>query len=219
MPNRTCERCDTPLLKKPGPGRWPKFCPECRTAREARPSRHKPAPKTTRTCPVCEETFEANGTRRYCTRVCLEKAKYQRLRNDPEKWAKQLESLRARYVPRPPRPSRKPCAIDDCGYLSWAKGLCGPHYAKRRRALGLDGPKNPITVIGSTASLYGAYFPKPKRIKVRVTVGVMAFCPWCDALMAASSPIDRTCRKCGTTVTLNAEEVSWVISEKRLTAA
>lgn len=65
------------------------------------------------------------------------------------------------------------------------------------------------------ASLHGSYFPKPKNVVCRVTVGVMTACPRCSAWMAAVNDLDRACGTCGTTLTLNAEEVSWVIYEKR----
>lgn len=74
-------------------------------------------------------------------------------------------------------------------------------------------------LLGATASLFGAYFPKPKKIKAWVTVGVMAICPWCEANMTATSLTNRLCRQCGTTAELNQEEVEWVTSEKRLTKA
>lgn len=110
------------------------------------------------------------------------------------------------------------CEMPDCGAKHLARGMCRQHY--RKWQYDRDGDKrNPVTVIGGMASLFGAYFPKPKPIKVRVTVGAMAHCPWCDSLMAATSPTHRFCRHCGTTAELNEEEVEWVTSERRLTRA
>jgi hypothetical protein len=104
--------------------------------------------------------------------------------------------------------------VDGCEQKHLARGMCRKHYRAWQYANSGD-QKNPIQIIGGMASLFGAYFPKPKPIKVRVPVGVMAYCPWCDAVMGAISGGRRFCRNCGTTVVLNPEEVSWVISEKR----
>lgn len=110
------------------------------------------------------------------------------------------------------------CETTGCERKHAARGMCNVHYKRWRREQGLDST-NPVAIIGGLASLHGAYFPKPKPIKVRITVGVIAQCPWCDNLMGATDPIHRACRSCGTTVVLNAEEVSWVIYEKRSIAA
>lgn len=170
-----------------------------------------------RTCPQCATEFAATGPRVYCSNRCKEAAKYERIRNDPEKWSEELARCRARYVPKPPRPIRL-CDEPGCAGKHLARGLCSKHYRRWQWEQGNEA-RNPTTVVGAMASLFGAYFPKPKMIKVRATVGVMAHCPWCDSLMAATSPAGRACRACGTTAVLNEEEVSWVISEARLTRA
>lgn len=73
--------------------------------------------------------------------------------------------------------------------------------------------------LNGVAWLHGVYAPKVKVVRCRVTVGVLADCPRCDTTMGATSPTDRICPACFTTVRLNEEEVEWVTSEKRSTAA
>lgn len=234
MHERTCLDCGVGLTKKPGPGRWPHRCHECRArkltpeerselARRAVLARHARGRTFDRVCEGCEAEFlAATPKARYCSQRCRGQASYLRKKATPEAWEQYLADCRKRYVPkgRPPGPAPKQvtCGVDGCDAKHLARGMCRKHY--RAWQYEQDGDKrNPETVIGGMASLFGAYFPKPKPIKVRLTVGVMAYCPWCAATLAATSPTDRYCRGCGTTVVLNEEEVSWVISERRSTAA
>lgn len=116
-------------------------------------------------------------------------------------------------------PPRKPCAVDDCDDRSWARGMCSRHYSKWRREQGLNNPATPVRIIGAIVQRPCDPEPISLRVKVRVTVGPMTHCPGCSRYMTATSPTRRYCLSCGTTAVLNAEEVSWVISEKRSTAA
>lgn len=114
------------------------------------------------------------------------------------------------------------CSRPDCVRKHLAGGFCRNHYYKDRRDRGIDDRKNrrvdsppQVAVLTAMASLHGAYFPTPKAVKARVTIGLMVDCPWCPDIMAALNPHDRVCRTCGTTLTLNAEEVEWLTSERR----
>ncbi len=176
MEERTCRDCGDAVFKKPGVGRWPVRCPECRSA---------------------------NG----------DAAKYDQLRSDPERWSAWLAKRRATYTPKPPRPLRL-CTVDDCSAKHLARGMCRKHYRSWQWANGEEVAK-PTHIIGSMASLHGAYYPKPKMVKVKVATGVLAYCPACTSLMGAVDEEHRYCNSCGTTLTLNMEEVSWVISEQR----
>ena len=121
-----------------------------------------------------------------------------------------------------PRKVRAParvriCDLADCERKHFAKGMCRHHYRRSRYPFE---SKNPTVALWSVASLRGAYFPKPKRVTVRVTIGVMVDCPACpNCIMAAPTPTDRFCRNCGTTLKLNPEEVAWLTSERRSTRA
>src|SRR5688500_1481900 len=57
---RSCLTCGVVLQKKPGPGRWPKWCQACRASDQRRP----------RVCPECTATFVRRPARRWCGRRC-----------------------------------------------------------------------------------------------------------------------------------------------------
>lgn len=141
MAERTCAICASPVIKKPGPGRAPKYC-------EA----HRPTPKSGSTCgscgvpvaqdprsgrwprwcsAVCKPDWEqprfdrrcrcgvafvaANPRATYCSRTCWQK--YYR-QDHPE----QAERDRQRYFPR------KAISYATCGY-------CDQLFVVRRQAL------------------------------------------------------------------------------------
>lgn len=63
---RCCVECGLGLVKKPGPGRWPKRCPSCRP----RPADRK-ARANTGSCPVCGETLSARRVdAKFCSDEC-----------------------------------------------------------------------------------------------------------------------------------------------------
>lgn len=108
------------------------------------------------------------------------------------------------------------CQVEGCESKHLAKGMCRLHWRRSRYAT--EG-RNPTTVLFAMVSLRGAHLPTVKPVKARVTVGVMVDCPACPDIMAASDPVRRVCRSCGTTALLNEEEVSWLTSERRSTRA
>lgn len=111
----------------------------------------------------------------------------------------------------PVRRSERVCEHSGCGRPHKAKGYCLMHYKQRRPR----SDRLPTALVGAIAWKHGVYAPKDKVVKCRVTIGVMIICPCCDAVMGATSPVDRICPTCFTTLRLNAEEVSWVIYEAR----
>lgn len=143
-----------------------------------------------RTCPVCDEPL-GDARKRYCSRRC------------------QAHGVHVAG------PTDHQC--DRCNAKHFAKGLCRRHYYRARWAAGLDGATSSALILTGMASLYGTVAPKPKPVKCIVTVGLLVDCPWCGVVMAAHSGSGRTCPECSTTVELNPEEVSWVISEAHTT--
>lgn len=259
MDERTCD-CGSAFTKTPGPGRWPKRCPQCRSrkltpaerstlARRAVQTRHARNTTYERECQLCGETFQGfTRTTRFCSKRCRRTSSYERMKADPTAWAAyldrckkdsrrrngytQVSQCRACKAHFPTRPGlnyycsstcaqegSKRCSVDGCDRKHLAKGMCRSHYYKSRRDAGLDGSATRRDVLMSTASLHGAYFPKLKPVKVSIAVGLLVECPACSALMTALNPTDRSCRWCGTTLTLNAEEVSWLTSATRSTRA
>lgn len=170
---------------------------------------------------TCSQCGEPSGGAKYCSQPCRSRASYERRRSDPAAWDRYLSRLRARYVPtgNPPGPKPVQSHCDECGCdgKHFAKGLCRRHYYRARWAAGLDGATSSSLILTSMASLYGTVTPKLKQVKCVVTVGLLVDCPWCGVVMAAHSNSGRTCPECSTTVELNPEEVSWVISEAHTT--
>ncbi|MFE7526666.1 hypothetical protein ACFU7Y_13170 [Kitasatospora sp. NPDC057542] len=85
-----------------------KFCSaECRTA-----SRHSEAQMETRTCPVCDDPFQAGKTVRtvYCSMVCRREAEHRRDQAPDEERARRLRQARPSAPPAriesPPLPTR-----------------------------------------------------------------------------------------------------------------
>lgn len=212
MSPKECERCGIEYQPKRSAQ---KYCtPKCGYDSKRKPRELWLPPP--RPCAVCEQTFNPDASlQKYCSSRCRERAKYASLKANPERYAAYLARTRTRYTPKPPRPIRT-CDQAECDGKHLARGMCRKHYRAWQWAQGAESP-NPAIIIMGMASLHGALFPKLKPIKVRPAVGVMAHCPWCDSLMGATSPVDRACRSCGTTVVLNEEEVSWAISERRST--
>lgn len=75
--HRQCADCDTPLAKKPGPGRWPQRCPTCserrtreREAQRAPARRPTPAERTCATCGTIFTPRSADHRIRFCSDPC-----------------------------------------------------------------------------------------------------------------------------------------------------
>lgn len=143
-----------------------------------------------RTCPACGHPF-GDARKRYCSRRC------------------QAHGVHTAG------PADRRC--DRCADKHFAKGLCRRHYYRARYAAGHDGATSKTLILNGMASLHGTGHPKPKPVKCIVTVGLLVDCPWCGVAMASHSDSGRTCPACSTTVELNPEEVSWVISEAHTT--
>ena len=180
---------------------------------------------TYRTCAQCPNVFKSpSAARLYCSELCKSRAKWDRRKAvyHQERAAGTVPRIRAYQKRRRAALGIQTmqtgitgeCAhCGDCFAGVLGKVYCSPTC--RRRSKYDAENRNSTTVIMGTASLHGALFPKPKPIKVRLTCGVMAHCPWCESFMTAASPTYRACLNCGTTVELNQEEVEWAISERR----
>lgn len=77
MQDRTCVDCGLVLTKKPGPGRWPKRCPECKVAWRFRYDNERPRRSGShrslgvKTCAWCGHDFKAQTDRTtFCSRRC-----------------------------------------------------------------------------------------------------------------------------------------------------
>lgn len=149
------------------------------------------------TCPGCDRAVVA--PRIYCCDRCKWRVKGMR---------------RNRALGVQPRRPKGTCAAADCDRPHLARGLCSLHY---RRSRAERDQRHPWIVLWASASLRGAYMPKVKRVRAKVTVGVMVACPACGDWMGAPTPTARVCCACGTTLELNPEEVSWATLEKHST--
>ena len=80
---RVCCDCGTELHKKPGPGRWPKRCDECKSKHSyyvSEPNRWSYLLQ----CECCGSRFVSSTTRRrYCSSQCQYKASRERWKADP----------------------------------------------------------------------------------------------------------------------------------------
>lgn len=102
------------------------------------------------------------------------------------------------------------CSIPTCERRHLAKGLCSMHYKREQPSTSAL----PTFLLDCLASLNGISPVKVKPIEIRlVGHGTLVRCPWCSSTMAFTSTAFRTCPMCATTVVLNPEELSWVISE------
>lgn len=110
---RSCIECGAALVKKPGPGRWPKRCITCRPAVV-----RKSQPPLQLVCDHCDETFTVHvgpgpRHRKFCSPACRQ-ASY---KADEAYQADQREKNRIRSAAQyePVAHLRKPCAF--CGAL------------------------------------------------------------------------------------------------------
>lgn len=98
------ELCGAELRRKSDSGPLPKFCSaKCRAARHHELERQeRMRVREGRTCARegCEEPIpaEADGNKRYCSRSCTGKVKWQRVKADPERLARRDEKIRALQV-------------------------------------------------------------------------------------------------------------------------
>ena len=107
------------------------------------------------------------------------------------------------------------CDIPTCERKHLAKGLCKKHYSARQKRL-KPTPTRSTVILDCIASLYGMAQPKVKTVDVWIldNGGATVWCPWCGSTMAFALPEFRFCPMCATTVVLNPEELTWVISER-----
>ena len=107
------------------------------------------------------------------------------------------------------------CEILTCDGKHLAKGLCKKHYSARHKRL-KPTPTRSTVILDCIASLYGMAQPKVKTVDVWIldNGGATVWCPWCGSTMAFALPEFRFCPMCATTVVLNPEELTWVISER-----
>lgn len=69
---RRCAGCGAVLVKKPGPGRWPHRCDDCR------PSASEQFVAVAKPCDICRMEFlPQHPTQRYCSRECKKKRPWQ----------------------------------------------------------------------------------------------------------------------------------------------
>lgn len=94
MEVRTCRACSRELTKKPGPGRWPRWCStgckseSLRTVREANE------------CPGCREAFlPRRRDQRFCTEQCRHKA-WRAANMDSERTRASRQTFRSRAKPK-----------------------------------------------------------------------------------------------------------------------
>lgn len=178
-----------------------------------------------RDCEICETPFLARFSgHKFCSESCRERAKYLRMRNDPDRWAAYLAAERASYTPALPRPERT-CDEPGCGAKHLARGMCRKHYYSDRRQRGLDGSIR-TDVVSAMVKHYdesGEFLGDLQHLRLlcKVPVGVIPLCPECRSWMALVPNDDdmvlRDCGKCRVRALLNAEEVECLISEARLT--
>lgn len=87
MDDRTCLTCSLPLTKKPGQGRWPRYC-SARCKRRAANARHEYLPvvaEVTKTCAQCGESFVTardQRHRKHCSAKCRGRASYEAQKAD-----------------------------------------------------------------------------------------------------------------------------------------
>lgn len=175
-----------------------------------------------RDCLVCQGGFFPKAIAQiYCSAKCRDRAKYDRIRNDPDKWAAYLAKDREQYVPKV-RVTRT-CGVDGCEEKHLARGMCRQHYRRARYREGLDRRKQP-TLISALVKRYdeAGEFIEPatsRRVAAEVSPTlVFVECPDCGRVMfrIPNAAHDlRDCAACRVRVMLNEEEVEWLTSEAR----
>lgn len=207
---RACEQCDKSFSAKRSGQRY--CSPACGYAAKRKPRAAFPPPP--RPCASCSAEYQPRAANQlYCSTRCVERAKYLRVRSNPDKWAAYLAKERAKYVPAAPRPERK-CDVDDCGRKHFALGLCRNHYYKQRRDEGRDGGSK-VEVLRAQCHRWAATAPKVKAVRYRMAAGLLPDCPQCDTLMRPLTGDHFLCCGCWTEVRFNPEEVSWLVSKNR----
>jgi hypothetical protein len=83
MKTRPCKACSAPLVKGPGPGRWPRYCgDECRYAVLKAKRRRESERPSARYCDYCGEPYKVKmrpgPTPRFCKPVCRRAADLER---------------------------------------------------------------------------------------------------------------------------------------------
>ena len=185
-----------------------------------------------RSCELCGDVYLPRSTvQRYCSARCREVVKYRARKADPIRWAAALEQKRRKYTPRPREMAQRQCSASGCEAKHFALGLCRSHYRRKRWAEGRDGreaasSRAPIGALAKHYDATGTFVEEPFPVAVYADLSptlVFPRCPECSAMLrklsADSDPLDiRDCVPCRLRVNLNAEEVAWVISERRSTA-
>ena len=185
MEPRKCERCGAEYRPKRSPQRYCK--PACGYDAKRKP---KAWPPEQRPCVQCGEMYWPKSTnQKFCSGRCAERAKYERVRSDPDKWSAYLSRVRGRYSPtgNPPghAPSRFGCEKDGCSGKHFALGLCRSHYRRRRWAEGRDG-RGGWVPLGALIKHYGAdgeFVEEPRRVVIRAdpsSAAVFPHCPLCN---------------------------------------
>ena len=167
------------------------------------------------TCDNCSGPLPQDH-KRFCSQRCRSYWWYLANEADPAKRARQRERQQAYRARNGVRVGTtvKTCPQCEATFTAPAAHVyCSRdcRLAERnRRRRGAASSAAPEIVLVGVAHRFGAYAPKPKSIKCRVTVGVMAECPNCDSVMAALDSHRRICQTCATEVVLNPEEVDAV---------
>lgn len=210
---QACEQCDKAFTPK---RRVQRYCsPECGYAAKRKPRTTFPPPP--RACASCGVKYQPRAANQlYCSPRCVERAKYRRVRSDPERWAAYLAKERAKYTPAPPRPERL-CDLGGCERRHFALGLCRNHYYKKRRDEGRDGGSK-VELLQAQCHRWGASAPKVKSVRYRMAAGLLPDCPQCDTLMRPITGSHFICFACWTEARFNPEEVAWLVSRIRASA-
>jgi hypothetical protein len=185
---------------------------------------------TARACDECGSSYWPLAEKqRFCSNPCRERSKYRDRRADPAQWEPYLTRRREKYTPKP-KPAPRQCSVVSCDAKHFALGLCRKHYRRRRWTQGRDGRdvaagrRIPVGALAKHYDAEGNFTEEPYAVRVYVEVSGVIFphCPECGRIMfkiPETDPMDlRDCGSCRLRVNLNAEEVSWVISERRSTA-
>ena len=225
MQSKRCDWCSIEFSPK---RKGQRYCsPPCGYDAKRKPRTEWP-PKDPIPCHVCGSSFYVKAAnQKYCSGKCIEKVRYRKLRDDPEKWEKAKIKARARYEPRPKRTPRL-CSVPDCDRKHCARGFCVRHYRQSRTASGeTDGHGRtapPRILLNALAKRYdesGEFREPARETRVAVAVtGSLVFvrCPNCSLSHMRAFEMDSfefwDCI-CRTRVRLNQEEVEWAISERR----
>jgi hypothetical protein len=107
------------------------------------------------------------------------------------------------------------CDVEGCESKHLASGMCKSHYRRKRWAEGKDGSVAVRLTLGAIVWRHSAFAPESRSLVMTVPFGPIAYCPYCPCVMQCAPNNMRWCGGCGTSLQLNAEEVSWAVSEAR----